>query len=161
MDEFLGGAVEDDLPLVENEEFGAVVDAAVGDGFHFSGLLVESAHGKDEGVLEAMGDEERSGVRDVALFDDELDDGGGGDGIETAGGGVVEDEVGMGDDGAGDGDAASHASGEFGGVFGDGVGEFDEVEDLFDAGVGFGLRDTVFVKAVRNVVFDVERVEEG
>ena len=83
---------------------------------------VEAVHGEGEGVLEAVGDEERGGVGDVALLDDEFDDGGGGDGVEAAGGGVVEDEVGFGDDGAGDGDAAAHASGELGGELVDGAG---------------------------------------
>ena len=76
-----GGAVEDDLSLVEDEEAGTVVDAMVGDGFHGASLLVIAIHGEDEGVLQTVGDEQRSGVGDVALFEDEFDDGGGGDGV--------------------------------------------------------------------------------
>ena len=161
MDEFHGGSVEDYFAFVEDEEFCAVVDSVVGDAFHLAVGLVVAVHGEGEGVLEAVGDEEGGGVGDVALFDDELDDGGGGDGVEAAGGGVVEDEVGFGDDGAGDGDAAAHASGELGGEFVDGLTEFDEVEDLFDAGAGFRFGDVLFVEAVGYVVLDGEGVEEG
>ena len=69
-------AVEDDLAFIQDEELGAVVDAVVGDGFYLAGLLVEAVSGEEEGVLQAVGDEQRGGVGDVALLDDELDDGG-------------------------------------------------------------------------------------
>jgi hypothetical protein len=49
-------------------------------------------------------------VGDVSLLHDELNDGGRGDGVEAAGGGVIENQIGLGDDGAGDGDAASHTA---------------------------------------------------
>ena len=157
----MGGAVEDYVALVEDEEFCAVVDTVVGDALDLAGGGVEAVHGEGEGVLQAVGDEERGGVGGVALLDDEVDDGGGGDWVEAAGGGVVEDEVGFGDDGAGDGDAAAHASGELGGELVDGVGELDELEDLFDAGAGLRFGDVVLVEAVGYVVFDRERIEEG
>ena len=74
VDEFVGGAVEDDLALIQDEKLGAVVDAAVGDGLSFSGLLVEVVSGQQEGILEAMGYEQRCCVGDVALLDDKIDD---------------------------------------------------------------------------------------
>ena len=161
VDEVVGGAFEMDFALVEDEKAGAVVDATVGDGLHFVRGVVPAVGGEGEGVLEAVGDEKCGGVGDVALLDDKLDDGGGGDGVQTAGGGVVEDEVGFGDDGAGDGDAAAHATGELGGELGSGVGEKDEVEDFFNALMGVVGGDAFFVEAVGDVVLDVEGVEEG
>ena len=161
VDEFFGGAVEDYLAFVEDQEFGAVVDAVVGDLLDLFSLRIEAAAGEEVGVLNAMSDDERSSLGDVALFDDEVDDGGGGDGVEAAGGGVVEDEIGMGDDGAGDGDAAAHSSGEFGRDLIDGVFEGDELERFDDAAVDLLLGDVIFVKAVGDVVTDGEGVEEG
>lgn len=161
MDELEGGAVEDDAILVEDEKFGAVVDAVVGDSLDLSGSGVDVVHRESEGVLEAVGDEQRGGVGDVALLDDEVDDGGGGDGVEAAGGGVVEDEVGLGDDGAGDGDAAAHAAGELGRELVDGLGELDELEDLSDAVADIFFGDVGLKKTVTDVVFDREGVEEG
>lgn len=161
VDELFGGAVEDDFSLVEDEELCAVVDAVVGDLFDFAGLFVETAAGEEVGVLDAVGNDERGGLGDVALLDDEVDDGGGGDGVEAAGGGVVEDEVGIGDDGAGDGDATAHSSGELRGKFFDGVFELDEAEGLDDAGVSFFFGEFVFVEAVGDVVADGDGVEEG
>ncbi len=38
VDELVGGAVEDDFAFVEDEEFGTVVDAVVGDLLDFAGL---------------------------------------------------------------------------------------------------------------------------
>ena len=70
VDQFLGGAVEDDSAFVEDEKLGAVVDAAIGDLFDLAGLLIETVSGEEEGILQAMGDDERGCVGDVALFDD-------------------------------------------------------------------------------------------
>jgi hypothetical protein len=161
VDELFGGAVEDDFAFVEDEELGAVVDAVVGDLLDFAGFFVEAASGEEVCVLDAVGDDEGGGLGDVALLDDEVDDGGGGDGIKAAGGGVVEDEVGVGDDGAGDGDAATHTAGELGGKLLEGVFEFDEAEGFDDAGVHLFFGGAVFVEAVGDVVADGEGVEEG
>ena len=62
VDELVGGAVEDYLALVEDEKFGAVVDAAVRDGFDLAGLLVEAVCGQKEGVLQAVGDDQGCSV---------------------------------------------------------------------------------------------------
>ena len=74
MDEFVGGSVEDDLAFVQNEKLGAIVDPVVGDWFYLSGLLIEAISGQEEGVLQAMRDDERRCVGDVALLDDKIDD---------------------------------------------------------------------------------------
>ena len=76
MSELAGGAVEDDLALVEDKEFRVGVEVAVGDFFHLVGGGVPAVRGQGEGVLQAVRDEQRSGAGDVALLDDQLDDGG-------------------------------------------------------------------------------------
>ena len=149
------------LPSLRTRNFVLSSMPSFGMGSIFAGLLVEAVSGEEEGVLQAMGDQQRRGMGDVALLDDEFDDGGGGDGVEAAGGGVVEDQVGLGDDGAGDGDAAPHASGEFGRELLDGVFELDELERFDHAVVSLFFRDAIFVEAVGDVVFNGEGVEEG
>ena len=70
MDELVGGSVEDDSTFIEDEELGAVVDAAVGDWLYLSGLLIEAVSGEEKCILQAMSDDERGGLGDIALFDD-------------------------------------------------------------------------------------------
>ena len=98
---------------------------------------------------------------DVALLDDELNDGGGGDGVEAAGGRVVEQQIGMIDEGAGDGDAALHASGEAGGKEGEGLLEADEGEGFVDAGVDFVVGDEFLNQLIADIVADGEGVKES
>ena len=86
MDELVGSAVEDNPAFIENQEFGAVVDAVVWDRFDFACLLIEAVPGEEEGILQTVGDHQRRGVGDVALLDDEFNDGGRGDWIEATGG---------------------------------------------------------------------------
>src|ERR1700722_7158770 len=93
--------------------------------------------GHGEGILQAMGDHERAGFIYIALFHDQFDDGVGSDGIQSSGGGVVEQDFRFGDDGAGDGYAAAHASGEFGGIHIVGAFQFHETQDLADSALDF------------------------
>ena len=65
----MGRAVEYDLALIQDEELSAVVNAAVGNRLYFAGLLTEVVSGQQEGVLEAVGYEQRCCVGDVALLD--------------------------------------------------------------------------------------------
>ncbi len=51
MDELVGGAIEDDSAFIQDEKLRAVVDAVVGDLFHFACLRVEAASCQEEGVL--------------------------------------------------------------------------------------------------------------
>ena len=113
-----------------------------------------------EGVLKAMRDQQGRGAVDVALLDDEFDDGGGGDGVEAAGGRVVEQQLGLVDEGAGDGDAPPHAAGEAGRKKGKGLFEADESERLADAGVDFVVGDAFLDQLVGDVVADGEGIEE-
>ena len=68
--------VEDDLAFINNDKFGAVIDTAVGDRLDLSGLWVEAISGQKIGILQTVGDDQRSGVGRVSLLDDEIDDGG-------------------------------------------------------------------------------------
>src|SRR5258707_3862731 len=117
--------------------------------------------GKSEAVLEAMGGEQGGDAIDVAKTKDEADDGLRGDRVETGGRRIVEDDGRASDERAGDGDAAAHATGEFGRKRVNGVGEFDEMEDFFYARLDFIFVDAVFVKAVGNIFADGQGVEEG
>src|SRR5882724_5585 len=74
VDEFVGVAVEDDPALIQDEKLGAVVDTAIGDWFYFARLLIEAVSGQKEGVLQAVGDQQRCGVGYVTLLDDKVDD---------------------------------------------------------------------------------------
>src|SRR6267154_1085439 len=89
--------------------------------------------GKSEAVLEAMGGEQGGDAIDVTKAKDEADDGLRGDRVETGGRRIVQDDGRASDERAGDGDAAAHATREFGRKRVNGVGEFDEMEDFFDA----------------------------
>ena len=161
MHQLVGGAVEDDLTFVQDEELGAVVDAAIGDWFYFSSLLVEAVSSEEEGVLQAVCDQERGGVGYVALLDDKVDDCGRGYGVEAAGGRVVKDEIRLGDDGTSDGDAASHAAGELWGEFCDGVFELYESEYFDDPVVSLFFGNPIFVEAIGHVVLHGEGIKES
>jgi len=110
-DQFADGAVEDQPTLFQHQECRVGVGLAFGEGDHVAEGGVEVVAAEGEGVLEAVGYEQGGYAEEVALLHDQLNDGGGGDGIEAAGGRVVEDELGLVDEGAGDGDAALHAAG--------------------------------------------------
>ena len=86
VDEVKGGTVEDDFSLVEDEEIGVRFGFAFWQGLDAFALVGVAVRGKHEGVLEAVGHEQGCGVVGVALLEDELDDGGGGDGVEPSGG---------------------------------------------------------------------------
>jgi hypothetical protein len=139
------GAVEDQAAFFEHEEGGVGVGPGLwadelGDHVAFKrgrsspfGRDIEAVGAEGESVLQAVGDEDGRGAVDVALLHDQLDDGGGGDGVEAAGGRVVEHELGLMDEGAGDGDATPHAAGEAAGKEREGLVELDKFERLVDA----------------------------
>src|SRR5215470_18208086 len=104
--------------------------------------------------------QQRTGAIDIALLDDQLDDGGGGDGVESTGGRVVEKQVRPGYNGACDSDAAAHASGKLGRESVERVFKFDEAECLDDALLDLLVWQVFFHQAVADVVADGKRVEE-
>src|ERR1035437_8464397 len=83
-DQLMEGAVEDEASFFEHEEGGGGVGYAFGEGNHAALLGVEAVVAEEEGVLDAVGDHDRRSVVDVAFLDDQLDDGGGGKGVEAA-----------------------------------------------------------------------------
>src|SRR5437879_7418443 len=76
VDEFVSVAVEDHPAFIQDEKLGAVVDSVVGNRLYFSCLRGEMVSGQKEGVLRAMGDQQRCGVGYVALLINKVDDGG-------------------------------------------------------------------------------------
>src|SRR5208283_707209 len=105
--------------------------------------------------------EERCDAVNIAQTKDQSDDGLRGNGIEARGGRVVENDGGMIDERAGDGDTAAHATREFGRKKIHGVLEFDEAENLLNARGDFLFAETVFGKAVGDIVADSERIKES
>ena len=85
MEEVVEGAVEDEAAFFKHEEGGVGVGLAFWEGYHAALVGVEAVCAEGEGVLEAVGDEQGWGLVDVSLLDDEFDDGGAGDRVETAG----------------------------------------------------------------------------
>lgn len=86
MDEVEGRAVEHDAAFVQDEEGGVGLGFTFGKGFDALALVGIAVRGEHECILQAVGYEQGRGVICVALLEDELDDGGGGDGVEAAGG---------------------------------------------------------------------------
>ena len=101
-----------------------------------------------------------AGFVDVALFHDEFDDGVRSYRIESAGRRVVEQHFRFGDDGAGDGHAPAHASGEFGGTHVVGSFQLHEAQHLAHAPLDFLGGDVFFHQTESDVFIDFERVEE-
>jgi hypothetical protein len=93
---------------------------------------------------------------------DEVVDGIGDDGVEAGGGFIVEDALGVSDDGAGESDAFAHAAGEFDGHFLEVFFEFNDAEGFADAIFeSFVIADTGFAEGEGDVLGDVHGVEEG
>src|ERR1700740_3238685 len=97
----------------------------------------------------------------VTELQDQQDDGLGGDGIEAGGRRVVKHDLRAVDEGAGNGDAAAHASGEFGGKLVDGVFELHDAQDLANAGLEFVLGSAFLAQAVGDVVGNGQGIEQG
>jgi hypothetical protein len=116
--------------------------------------------GEGEAVLEAMRGEQGGDAIDIAKAKDEADDGLRGDGVEARGRRIVENDGRAADESARDGDAAAHATGEFGRKRVGGLGEFDETEDFFYARLDFLFVHAVFVEAIGDVFAHSKGVEE-
>src|SRR5262249_11523817 len=101
-----------------------------------------------------MRGEQRGNAIDIAEAKDEGDDGLRGDGVESGCGRIVEHDLRSADESARDGDAATHAAGEFGWEEIERVLEFDESQDFSHALVDFGFVNLVFAETVGDVVGD-------
>src|ERR1700722_10509705 len=150
--ELVERTIEDQMALSEHEECRLQVGCAFGQWHEaiFGGLETMAAHG--ECILQTMGDEHGRRVIDVALFDDQFNDGGGGDGVETAGGGIVKKQLGVVDECACDGDAAPHATGEASGIKAEALLEPYESQRLAHAHVDFIVGDSFLNELVGEVV---------
>src|SRR5208283_5842423 len=93
--------LENNASVAENQELGVKVSSApVRHWQHFVLLAIEVMTGHGKGVLQAVCHQQRAGLIDVALLHDQLDDCVGSDGIESAGRGIVEQDLGVGDNSA-------------------------------------------------------------
>jgi hypothetical protein len=107
-----------------------------------------------------MRDQDRRRAVDVAFLHDQLDDGGGRDGVEAARRRVVEDELRLADECARDGDASAHSARQYRGkksnVWSSSTKAKCFVDALIDLFVGHALLDQL----VGYVVADSERIEQ-
>jgi hypothetical protein len=106
------GAIEDHVPVVQHKKVGFWIEVAVRVGNHVVLSTVEVMCGQRKGVLKAVGDQQRTGVVNITLLHDQLNDGGRSDRVQASGRRIVEDKVGAVDDGAGNGHTAAHTAGE-------------------------------------------------
>ncbi len=96
----------------------------------------------------------------IALLDDQLNNRGGSDGIEAAGGRIIEQKLGIVDQRARDGDAATHSAGEAGGKEGEGLFQADEAQRVLNALIDFFVRHLLLNQLVAYIVADGERIKE-
>ena len=107
-----------------------------------------------------MRDQQGGDAVGVALLDDQFDDGGRGDRIEAAGGRVVEQQLGLADDGAGDGHAAAHSPRKAGREEIEGLLQFNKAQGVADAAVDLLVGNPLLDQLEGHIVADGERVEE-
>jgi hypothetical protein len=122
---------------------------------------IEAEIGESKTILQSMGGKERGDAVDIAQAKNESDDGLRSDGVESSGGGIVQNNFGMVDESASDGDATTHAAGEFRRKHVDGVIEFDELENFLDARLDFFFGETIFGQAKGHVFADGQGIEES
>src|SRR5262245_30690763 len=108
-----------------------------------------------------MSGEERGDSVDITQAQDESDDGLRGDGIETGGWRIVENDGRARNQGAGDGDAAAHAAREFGRHKIHSGFEFDKAQRLANFRLDVVRIGTILEKAVGDVVRDGHGIEES
>ena len=160
MDKILERPVEDQAAFLEHEEGGVGIELAFRKRHHATRLGIEAVVAKSKGVLQAMGDEQRRSGVDIALLDDELNDGSRGDGIQPTGRRIVEDELGIVNEGASDGHAPPHTAGKAGRKETEGLFQTDEIERLVNPGIDFFVGHPLLDELVTDVIADRERIEE-
>lgn len=112
---------------------------------------------RDGGLVGDHGDGLSAGDGEVA---EEFADAAGVGGVEVAGGLIGEDDVGVGDEGAGDGDALLLAAGEGIRAVAEAVGEFEVGHELAGFEVGGGAVAAVEHEGEEDVFFGGERGDE-
>src|SRR5271163_666139 len=109
MHQVMRRAIEDDVTVVQHKKVGLGIQLVVGDGNHMVLRAVEHVGGEGEGILQAVGDQQRTGAVNIALLHDQLNDSGRSDRVQSPGGGVVKQQVGPVNYRAGDRNPAAHA----------------------------------------------------
>ena len=114
-----------------------------GSGYHAVGLLIELMRGHGEGILQAVRDQQGAGLVYIALLHDQFDDGVGSYRIKAAGGRIIEQQFGLGNQRTRDGHAPPHAAGKFRGVEIERVFQFYEAQYLAHTAVDIFVVDAV------------------
>src|SRR5258708_28529282 len=97
--EIVKRTIKDQASFGEHEERCGGMGLTLRKRDHAALIGVEYVGTHGECVLKTMRYQQRGGVVDVALFDDEFDNGGGGNGVQASGGRVVENQIGIVDEG--------------------------------------------------------------
>src|SRR5882762_7772076 len=111
--QLLPASEEDNLALFHDYKLGPVPLARAGaviERQQFLLVRIVAKIGHDLSILIAVGDDQRRAVADVAFLRYQSHDGVRGDGIESGGGRIVENQRRLGHDSARDADTAAHAS---------------------------------------------------
>src|SRR5437870_7508310 len=141
----VGRALELHLALLQHQELGPLEDRQV---VHHAGdeLPVpphDEGAGHVEGVAELVGDEDGGHSVQVAHLDDEVGDGGGGDGVQARGGLVIKDDAGPRGQGPGHGHPPALAPGQLRGHAVVELVELDEPQHLAHAVLDLVLAEGV------------------
>ena len=92
----MGIAIENDLFVAQNQEAaGHFAMLAFRQSHHLVGGLIELMSGHGEGILQAMGHQERTGLVDVALFHDQINNRVRCHRIKSASRRIVENDLGL------------------------------------------------------------------
>lgn len=116
------------------------------------------AVGEAAGLEDVVGDDDDGGAPILVGLEDDVFDEADVVGVEVGGGFVEEEELGLEDEGAGEGDALGFAAGEFGGGL---VGEVEEAEAVEDGGDAGGVTLMAELEAEVDVVADGAAEELG
>jgi hypothetical protein len=162
MREFVGIAVKNHFPLTQDQKAGANIGTAAGwQRLHVVRLGIEAMRRQDEGILQTMSHEQRTGVIGIALLQDQFDDGRGRYRIEPAGGRVIEQDFRLRNDCPRDGDSPAHAARELGRKSFHRVLQLDEAEHFLHPTVYFLVRNFAFFdQAERDIIANTERVKQ-
>src|ERR1019366_1576401 len=105
-----------------------------------------------QGVLDAVSDHERGGVKDVALLDDQLNDRRRSHWVQPSGGRVVEQQLRLVNQGPCDGHAATHSTRKAGRIKVEGLLQLHKAQRIADPEVDFLVRNLLLDQLVGDIV---------